>query len=578
MRPVAVTVSLRHLIPILTGIFIVAACSPVVGDESAADGADVDRPETPSIEFVQLNDVAAEVGLDFRHSAFRWGMSADPNAMMGGGLCWIDHDNDGWLDLFVVDTWSEGEWGKWRGEGAIPTSRLYRNDHGRFVDLTEEAGAGLEVRGNGCVASDLDRDGFTDLLVTTERENVLLWNVDGDRFEADDGSAGVNTYGWHTGASVGDVNGDGWPDLFVAGYADLNRPIPTATKGFPNPFEPEPNLLLVNQGPASNGRPIFTDAAAEAGIEAAGFDYGLGAAFSDVDRDGDLDLYVANDTQPNRLYLNRPTTDGLGFRFEESGASAGVDDDNAGMGVASGDYNEDGLPDLVVTNLAGQGHAIFRSSGVDESPTYQAAADEIDPPDFGLHHTGWGVSWADIDLDTDLDLVVSQGAIPVTDLISDREQLQVFENTASQGRPGALTDVTASVDPAGDANLLGRGLAAADYDNDGDIDFAVGTIGGNVSLLRNTGAGGHWLLVAVDPATPGTMVTVIGAGGSHQQRELQAGASYLSSADPRAHFGLGTEDEVATVTVRWPDGTEAVRSTLSADQVVEMNHDWTNDG
>ena len=568
---VADTVSPRLRVLILVVVLLAAGCSLLGSGDRRAAGADIDRRDVPSIETVRFVDVATEVGLDFRHSAFHWGTTADPNAMMGGGLCWIDQNRDGWLDLFVVDTWSEGEWGRWRDEGALPSSRLYRNDNGRFVDVTADVGAELEIRGSGCVASDLDQDGFTDLLVTTERENVLLWNVGGDRFDIDDGTAGANSYGWHTGAAVGDVNGDGWPDIFVSGYADLNRPIPGVTRGFPNPFVAEPDLLLLNQGSTDGERPQFIEAATSAGIEDAQDEYGLGAIFSDVDRDGDLDLYVANDTQPNRLYLNQPTTDDLGFRLEEDGASAGVDDDNAGMGIASGDYDGNGLPDLAVTNMAGQGHAVFRALQSEGSPVYRAAVDEMGLHDLGLGRTGWGVSWADIDLDTDLDLIVAQGAIPVNDLDTDRELLQVFENRTSQGAPGAFVEATSTVDPTGNGRFLGRGLAAADYDNDGDIDFAVGTIGGNLGLLRNTGAGGHWLVVAVEPATPGTLVTVTTADGLKQERELLAGSSYLSSADPRAHFGLGIEDEVEAVRVRWPDGSEAVQSAVAADLVLEMS-------
>ncbi|MGB5756718.1 MAG: CRTAC1 family protein [Acidimicrobiales bacterium] len=563
----------RLLVSTLVVLFFAGACSATGDGRPTAAGADVDRPDAPSMELVRLVDVAADSGLDFRHSAFRWGTTGDPNAMMGGGLCWIDHDRDGWLDLFVVDTWSEGEWGRWRSEGALPSSRLYRNDRGRFIDVTEKVGAGLEVRGSGCVASDLDGDGYTDLYVTTERENVLLWNAGGERFDIDDGSAGANAYGWHSGAAVGDVDGDGRPDLFVSGYADLNRPIPGASRGFPNPFQAEPDLLLLNQATDGDQRPHFVDAAAAAGIEADGPEYGLGAIFSDVDRDGDLDLYVANDTQPNRLYLNRRTDDGLGFRLEDIGASAGVADDNAGMGVASGDYDGDGRSDLIVTNMAGQGHAVHRSLASQGPPAYRNAIEEMGALDLGVGRTGWGVSWTDLDLDTDLDLVIAQGAIPVTDLDTDREQLQVFENRGAQGDPGAFLDATSSVDPDADNRFLGRGLAAADYDNDGDIDLAVGTVGGHLGLLRNTGAGGHWLVVAYEPAAPGTVVTVTTADGFTQEREHLAGSSYLSSADPRAHFGLGSEDEVATVRIRWPDGTEAVRSAVAADQVLEVRPD-----
>ncbi len=329
----------------------------------SAEGADVDRPGTPGTELVRFENVAADVGLDFRHSAFRWDTSPDPGAMMGGGVCWIDYDDDGWMDLFVVDTWSNGEWGRWRKRGALPSSRLFRNEHGRFTDVTEDTGSAVETRGNGCVAADLDLDGHTDLYVTTERDNVLLWNT-GDGFVPDDGAAGVSAYGWHAGAAVGDVNADGWPDLFVAGYADLNRPVAGATKGFPNPFEPEPDLLYLNKGPADGGRVTFGDITGGAGIEPDGAEYGLGAVVTDVDLDGDLDLYVANDTQPNRLYVNETTSGGRpsDVRFVDTGVSAGVDDPNAGMGVASGDASGDGRPDLVVTNLGDQRHGVFFSA------------------------------------------------------------------------------------------------------------------------------------------------------------------------------------------------------------------------
>jgi hypothetical protein len=194
--------------------------------------------------------------------------------------------------------------------------------------------------------------------------------------------------------------------------------------------------------------------------------------------------------------------------------------------------------------------------------------------DLGRGRTGWGATWADLDLDADLDLVVAHGALPVQDLVDDREQLQAFENLTAAGQRGAFTEVTDGVGLDVSGLHLARGLAAADYDNDGDVDVAVGTIGSPLALLRNTGAGGHSLIVAPEPATPGTIVAVTTADGATVERELIAGSSYLSSEDPRAHIGLG-ENDVATVRVTWPDGRQTVRSDVDADRVVTVEPDET---
>ncbi len=541
-------------------ILVVAACAGA--DADRALGADVDRPAIPSMDLVEFVDVAAEVGIDFQHGAYQWDTGGDPTAMMGGGVCWIDYDGDGWLDLFAVNTWSDGEWGRWREAGGLPKTRLYRNDRGQFEDVTDKTAAGLEIRGSGCVAADLDRDGRTDLYVTSERENVLLWNDGGERFVDGSAEAGVAAFGWHSGAAAGDLDGDGWIDLYVAGYADTNRPIPGATKGFPNGFEPEPDLVLLSEGAADGNRPTFRDVAAEVGIEPVQFDYSLGVVLTDVDRDGDLDAYVANDTQPNRLYMNVPGG-GLGFRFDEVGGTVGVDDDNAGMGVASGDFDGDQRPDLAVTNLGAQLHNLYRSDGPEGS--YADARAEAGIPDLGRDLTGWGTSWLDADLDGDLDLVMVHGFIPVGDLVGDREQVRLYENDA-----GMFRDASAVVGLDVVGMFLGRGSAAADFDNDGDLDLAVGTIGGRLGLLRSSGSGGHWLTVAPEPATPGSLVTVTTADGRSQRREVLAGSSYLSSEDPRVHIGLGEHDRATVVVVRWPDGSTVTLTDVGADQQVDV--------
>jgi len=572
MTSVASTAVARAFATLVSAAAVVGAVASCGADDPrVADGADLERPAAPSMALVRFEDVAADVGLDFRHGAFQWGVNGDPAAMMGGGVCWVDYDRDGWLDLFAVNTWSDGEWGRWRREGALPSSRLFRNEAGRFVDVTADTGAGVETRGNGCVAADLDRDGWTDLYVTTDRENVLLWNDGGDGFVDDatlDVPTGAAVFGWHAGAAVGDVDGNGWPDLVVAGYVDINRRIPSSASGFPNTHEPEADLVLLNSGPASDGRRLdLREAAADVGVEPDGPDYGLGAVLSDLDGDGDLDLYVANDTTPNQLYENVPADTSAGFELVERGVESGVGDRGAGMGVASGDADGDGRLDLVVTNQIHELHGAFRQV----SPlVFEDARPSMGLPGLGDGATGWGVTWSDLDLDTDLDLMTANGAIPVRDLVADREAVQLFENRTADGKPGGFVDAGAIVGLDDLGAHLARGLAAADFDNDGDVDVALGTVGGDLALLRNSGAGGNWLLVAPPAPAPGAVVTVVLEDGRRLQRELHAGDSYLSSGDPRAHFGLGTATQVVSVTVRWPDGSTTVVDDVAANRILHV--------
>ncbi len=548
---------------------LVTACSSDAEDEATGLGV-----QTPPAHQLEFTNVAHEVGIDFRHGAFRWEASPDPAAMMGGGVCWLDFDGDGWQDLYVVNAYAEREASRWKKAGGLPESALYRNVEGTFVDVSVESGTNLAVRGNGCVAADFDLDGHTDLYITTARANALLWNNGDGTFTEGANAAGVAAYDWRSGAAVGDVNGDGWPDLFVAGYASLNNPNADATLGFPNTHFGVRDLLFVSNGPGEGDRVTFHEVGVDAGLEVVNFEYGLGAVLSDVDRDGDLDLYVANDTNPNRLYENvawpggaEADPAGLGFRFEERAASAGVADPNAGMGVAAGDYDGDGRSDLFVTNARSQAHAAFRSLPPDENePSWLDVRAELGPSFSGS--TGWGVNWADFDLDTDLDLLLVNGHVPVTDLEADAELLQAFGSQLAQGRPGEFVDIGASIGLAKVGPRLARGSAAADYDNDGDLDLAVATIGGDLVLLQNKSAGGNWLEVALEGFHPGAAVTAVLPNGRKLVRDALVGSSYLSSEDPRLHFGLGSATTVRRLVVRWPGGEETSLEDVAANQLV----------
>jgi hypothetical protein len=536
------------------------AASPAVGGTAAGLGG------------VLLEDVARQVGLDFRHGAFHFAVSRDPIAMMGGGVCWLDYDGDGWLDLYAVNSYSvEVDVASWKKQGGLPRSALFHNVGGRFSDVSRGSGADLDVRGNGCVAADFNLDGRTDLYVTAAGYDALLWNEGDGRFADGARAAGITTYGWHSGAAVGDVNGDGLPDLFVAGYADLNAPVADADAGFPSTYAGVRDRLYLNEGPDGNGRSTFREVGLQAGVEAAEVDHGLGAVFTDFDGDGRLDLYVANDLDPNQLYVNVPWPGGadadparLGFRLDERGGELDVADENAGMGIASADFSGDGRPDLVVTNSHKQLHGVFESGPAGASGLSFADARSGFSSAFDTSLAGWGVSWADLDLDGSLELVIANGAVPVTDPI------QVLAGTARSGDSGQVVDVRGSVGLGEGPLVIGRGLAAADYDNDGDVDIAVSSIGGPLVLLRNSGATGHWLEVDLGTFSPGARVTALLSDGRTLVREVQAGGSYLSSEDPRVHFGLGDAARVSQLVMRTPFGRETSFVDVAADQVVSV--------
>jgi hypothetical protein len=382
--------------------------------------------------------------------------------------------------------------------------------------------------------------------------DALLWNNGDGTFTEGARASGVVSFGWHAGAAVGDVNGDGRPDLYVAGYTEANGPIPGSDRGFPTNHLGVRDLLFLNVGPRR-----FREVGARVGIDAEPVDHSLGAVFTDVQGDGRLDLYVANDEDPNRLYVNEPGGP-LGFRFVDQAKGDGVADANAGMGIAADDYSADGWPDLFVSNSRGQRHAVYRSAkrGFDDVRSDFA-------PAFGRNGTGWGASWVDFDLDGRLELALANGDIPVKNLERDAGRIEILREDG-----GRFAEVGRSAGTRRVPRVNGRGLAAADYDNNGRVDLAVGSIGGKLMLLRNTGRGGHWLIVRLPRFAPGAVVTAELPDGTTLVREEHAGSSYLSSEDPRLHFGLGSAKTVRELTVRYPDGRVASLRNVAADRLV----------
>ncbi len=531
-----------------------------------------------SSETITLKNVAAEIGLDFEHGAFKTSLAKDPIGMMGGGLCWLDVDNDGWLDLYVVNSHALHEVSDWEAQGGLPHNALFHNQgDGTFQDISQASQTDLALRGNGCVAADFNQDGWWDLYITADGPNALLWNNGDGTFSEGAVQAGVAADEWNSAAAVGDLNDDGWPDLFVAAYIDLANQIPKPSGAFPQDFYGLPDHLYLSNGPETSGGPVtFREITSVAGLDKE--DRGLGALFSDIDQDGDLDLYIANDGHPNRLYINEPQAndpEGLGFRLIDMTVSADVGDSGSGMGIAGGDYDGDGLVDLFVTNWQVELNALYRNeTSQANNPAFQYSTYRIGISGLGNNKTGWGTAWVDLDHDTDLDLLIANGRVPMTDMEADAQLIRLYRNRTIQpngdGRPGQFIEWTQQIGLTDVGPLMARGSAVADYDNDGDLDIAINTIANPLVLLQNSGPQNNWLQVQFDGFFPGAMVKAELPDGRQLTRELYAGSSYLSSEDPRLHFGLGEAKRVVSLDVYWPDGFQTTLSDVPANQLVQI--------
>ena len=509
---------------------------------------------------LRLTNVAPQLGLRFRQDAFRHSLSDDPQAMMGGGVCALDYNGDGWIDLYAVNSYTDSDLGYWDAHGGLPQSELFENVHGHFANVTRGSGAGLRVKGTGCVAADLNGDGRTDLVVTTATGIDLLWNEGHGRFRQGARAAGIRpAYAWYSSASVADVNGDGRPDLFVAGYTNMLDRIQTSIAGFPTNYQGVRDLLYLNEG---GGR--FKEVGVAAGLESSHFRHGLGSMFTDVNGDGRPDLYVANDADPNDLYLNVKGGP-LGFHFVNEGAQYRVADPNAGMGIAEADFNGDGAPDLFITNSRGQPHAAYESRVSHGEVSYAPEMKKFAQALQRKATVGWGDAFVDLNNDTNPDLILANGAVPILNVKRDTEPMQVLQNL---GR-SQFTNASGIIQQSGMPKIIGRGLAAADFANDGRVAVAVNSIDGPLVLLTSSGPSGNWLEVSLQGFHPSAVVTVTLPGGRTLVDELHAGGSYLSSGDPRAHFGLGTASHV-DVSVRYPGGRVVRRTNVAANRILTL--------
>ncbi len=533
--------------------------------------------DAPAVRFV---DAAEAAGIRFHH--FQGTRSTQLPEDMGSGAAWGDYDGDGDPDLFLVN--ESGPLVDRPGDSGSARSALYRNDGGgRFSDVTDEAGVGVGGCGMGAAWGDFDSDGDLDLLVTRFGTNVLFRNRGDGTFEDATRAAGLHGFeGFWTGASWSDYDRDGDLDLYVCGYvryrydADLagrtsqqyQAVVPFTLN--PSTYAPERNLLFRNDGGT------FSETARAAGVDNA-TGRSLSAAWADFDQDGWPDLYVANDISDNALFHNRG--DGT---FRDISHSAWVADYRGAMGLAVGDWENDGDLDIFVTHWIAQENALFENQRGGMTTTASEPVRFMDQSDLNglgqiaLDYIGWGTEFFDYDNDGRLDLFVANGSTfqerddPVR-LVPMRHLL--FWN-AGPGR--GFYEVGAATSEALEAADVGRGAAFADYDGDGDIDILVAVNGGRVRLLRNEGGdAGAWARIvlrgaagagrenaaedgprASPPFAEGAIVTVH-TGSQRRMRLVGGSPSYLSQSPPgEVLFGLGTAGRIDRLEVHWPSGLE----------------------
>ncbi len=515
-----------------------------------------------------FEDIAERVGVRFVYQSGHRDKFYLPE-IMGGGAALFDMDNDGFLDLYLVqggNPLSPSE----KGGG----NRLYRNrGDGTFEDVTAGSGADVPGYGMGVAAGDFDNDGNVDLYVTNLGHNVLLKGDGHGHFTDVTAKAGVASAGWSTSAAFLDYDGDGFLDLFVVHYlnwhasAEVECYSLTGVADYCSPRSydlPSASTLYHN-----NGNGTFTDVTDRAGLRAA-VGNGLGVVAGDIDGDGRVDVFVANDATPNHLWMNRG-----GGRFEESALSMGcaIDQDGSpksGMGTHLADVDEDGDPDLLVVNLDGESDSFYRN----EKTYFRDDTAAVGLRMASRPFTRFGAAMLDFDNDGRLDIYEADGRVGRQ---SEMYSADPYAEPSLLFR-GIAGPAFQEVAPRGGtrAPLVATSRAAAfgDIDNDGAIDIVVVNRDAPAYVLHNVATPrGHWIMFRVVDAhgrdALGAQVT-LKVGAKPVTREVRAAYSYLASNDPRVHVGLGGESGVREVTVRWPDGRRQVFGDFSADKIVTL--------
>jgi enediyne biosynthesis protein E4 len=519
---------------------------------------------------VTFTDVTTRARLTFTHTNGAFGKKYLPETL-GAGCLFLDVDGDGWQDIFLVNS------AHWPGRpGAKSLPALYRNNHdGTFTDITRGSGLDVEAYGMGGTAADFDNDGRIDLYVTALGGNRLYRNVGGGKFEDVTARAGVASAGFSTSALWFDYDNDGRLDLFVTHYVewtiekDLFCTVDGKNKSYctPESYKGQSPTLYRNRGDGT-----FEDVTRRAGLDDP-TSKALGVAMLDVDGDGWMDLFVANDTQPNRLYRNKgngtfvDTAVSAGVAFSEAGVA------RAGMGVDAGDYDESGRPSLVIGNFSNEMMALYHNEGtglfIDEAPTSAIGRASLLTLTFGCF-------FFDYDLDGRPDIFAANGHVAddiehVQSRVTYAQRPHLFHNLGRH-----RFEETTAESAALQGRIVGRGAAYADIDNDGDLDVLVTANAGPAHLFRNDGGN---LNNAIRVRTIGTRsnrdgigarVEVSLPGGATEWQIVKTGSSYCSQSELPLTFGLGRAARADRIRVRWPGGRVDTIGPVPANQIVTV--------
>jgi enediyne biosynthesis protein E4 len=528
-------------------------------------------------------DVTKQAGLDKFHHRSGSPEKTTIIETPGSGVAVLDYDNDGWLDIYLVNGSTVGAL---KGKEPSPRAMLLHNNHdGTFTDVTDKAGIANERWGFGVAIGDYDNDGWPDIYVANFGKNRLYHNNHDGTFTDVAEKSGVTCGGWSTGPTWGDYDRDGRLDLFVPGYVhyDVDHPpgspaseVPAASCQFrgvqvfcgPRGLRGEADHLFHN-----NGDGTFTDVSVKAGVSDPNGYYGLASVFVDVDDDDWPDLAVANDSVPSFLYRNRHNGTFEDVSYVSGFAVSGEGREQASMGIAVGDYNRDGRVDLAVTTFSDDYKTLYRNEGDAQFSDATAQADLLEPT---IPFLGWGTGFLDFDNDGFLDLFQANG--------------HVFRDVDRQGwgttyaqRPllfrnvdGQKFRLVPAATGSGLADVItARGAAFADLFNDGHIDVIINNMDSTPALLRNViKNGNHWLTLKLvgEPKSPRDAIgakVFVTTGSVRQRGDVLSGGSYGSSSDQRLHFGLGSASK-AQVEIRWPSGAKENVSVTSVDTILTI--------